>query len=106
MSKGYLKSPRFRCDPGCMTEPYYTINGNRSGVPVTEFLENMDENFDPRMKHAYRVHNYQGIGSNISSFFLSNSTTIFRIKDSTATNVCTTIPLKCLVKDSLNQKSL
>ena len=41
-------------------EPYFTINNNRSGVPVTEFLENMEKNFDRNMRHAYRVKNYQG----------------------------------------------
>ena len=45
-------------------EPYFTINNNRTGVPVTEFLENMEKNFDQDMKHAYRVQNYQGTDSN------------------------------------------
>ena len=63
MKKNYLKSERFRCDPECILEPYYTINGNRTGVPVTEFLENMDKNFNPNMQHAYRIQNYQGVCS-------------------------------------------
>ena len=68
LKKGYLKSKRFQCDPECILEPYFSINGNQSGVPVTEFLENMEKNFDPKMKHAYRVQNYQGIGSNSAHF--------------------------------------
>ena len=64
LKKGYLKSERFRCDPECIMEPYFTINNNKSGVPVTEFLENMEKNFDKDMKHAYRVKNYQGIDLN------------------------------------------
>ena len=60
MKKNYLQSYLFRCDPECILEPYFTINGNRTGVPVTEFLENMDEKFNPHMRHAYRIQNYQG----------------------------------------------
>ena len=60
LKERYLQSERFRCDPECIMEPYFTINNNRSGVPVTEFLENMEKNFDKNMRHAYRVKNYQG----------------------------------------------
>ena len=54
------ESQRFRCDPECLLEPYYTINRNQQDVLITEFLDNLLFNYDGEMKHSYRIQNFQG----------------------------------------------
>ena len=54
------ESQRFRCDPECLLEPYFTINRNQQGVPITELLDNLVFNYDGEIKHSYRIQNFQG----------------------------------------------
>ena len=56
----FENSERFQCDPECLLEPYLTINGNQQGIPVTQFLENLENNFNPEIRHFYRIQNFQG----------------------------------------------
>ena len=59
---GFENSERFRCDPECLLEPYLTINENHHGIPVTQFLENLENNHDEKIRHFYRIQNFQGKG--------------------------------------------
>ena len=54
------ESERFRCDPECLLEPYFTINRNQQDVPITQFLDNLEINYDAEIKHLYRIQNFQG----------------------------------------------
>ena len=54
------ESERFRCDPECLLEPYFKINRNQQNVPITQFLDNLEINYDGDIKHLYRIQNFQG----------------------------------------------
>ena len=57
---GFENSERFRCDPECLLEPFVTINQKRPEVPITQFLENLENHNGSETRHFYRTQNFQG----------------------------------------------
>ncbi|CBY36031.1 unnamed protein product [Oikopleura dioica] len=47
------------CDSPCWNRPFYKFNGDRLGIPIGEFLDNLPASFDPTASSNFRAKNYQ-----------------------------------------------
>lgn len=47
------------CNNACWSEPFRTMLDGKFQVPVNDFLDVMDENFDPKIDWIFRVTNFQ-----------------------------------------------